>query len=575
MSQLIAKMTDKPEKWPWVYMSAIEAHNSKIHAPTSQGATGFSPNEILYGISPVLWKQNQQNTRMQLDTISNKAERNKAEVIAEAKNRILEFVQESRDKYNKQLDKAISNATKPIRRFQVGDIVRKVTQIKKQTDKKPKKLASTFSEKQVVIKVEGYGSYLVQRFGDPEAEVTVEHVDDLKSETTTATREEKKQAIQQAEETAEALIEWEVNEIIAERGSLAKKTKEYLVRYEGYPEPLWQPAHCIDDNLEALVQFKSKKKKKLIATVAAGSTLRTIETMSEEEIQTLIKPQSTTLKMDVTECTAETLIENIMREAGYDMEQLLHVNIAIPCETFSQTGHTNKNRKVRDPIATGSNHGSNYRKSDEFRSPCCPMGSTCKYAEKAREHDKIAQEMKRVAELLHKNETGKVTWAIENPVGDLHRRDYMRQSEWRCPVARSQAHMCAFQHPAKTPKHIWTNMLELKFRGTTGNGLCNNGECGQGYMSDKNRWSHHRKIGRNPNDGPRGKGAKKMKNHIPEEFNREILIHALKTNNDPYRNVVIDVFAGWQSLKPVCEELGLHYIAVDIKGDRNEQTSKK
>ena len=35
-------------------------------------------------------------------------------------------------------------------------------------------------------------------------------------------------------------------------------------------------------------------------------------------------------------------------------------------------------------------------------------------------------------------------------------------------------------------------------------------------------------------------------------------------------DIVVDLVAGWQSLKPVCEKLGLRYIAVDLYGNRNK-----
>ena len=57
-----------------------------------------------------------------------------------------------------------------------------------------------------------------------------------------------------------------------------------------------------------------------------------------------------------------------------------------------------------------------------------------------------------------------------------------------------------------------------------------------------------------------------MKNEMPAGWLKEILQHAKKSTGN---RTVIDLCAGWQSLRPVCEELNLDYIAVDIKGDRN------
>ena len=49
-------------------------------------------------------------------------------------------------------------------------------------------------------------------------------------------------------------------------------------------------------------------------------------------------------------------------------------------------------------------------------------------------------------------------------------------------------------------------------------------------------------------------------------WTEEVLRHTMSRSSN---KVVIDLCAGWQSMKPVCELLGLDYIAVDIEGDRN------
>ena len=80
------------------------------------------------------------------------------------------------------------------------------------------------------------------------------------------------------------------------------------------------------------------------------------------------------------------------------------------------------------------------------------------------------------------------------------------------------------------------------------------------------RPNHEVKIARHPADGFRGQGATRMKNAMPKAWLKEVLTHAMKNSS---KRTVIDLCAGWQSLRPVCEELNLNYIAVDIAGDRN------
>ena len=102
--------------------------------------------------------------------------------------------------------------------------------------------------------------------------------------------------------------------------------------------------------------------------------------------------------------------------------------------------------------------------------------------------------------------------------------------------------------------------------GTTGNGRCNNGECKQGEVnSETNMFNHLIKIARHPADGFRGEGAAKKKNAMAQMWTEEFLRHAMSRSSN---KVVIALCAGWHSMRPVYEKLGLEYIAVDIEGDR-------
>ena len=131
-------------------------------------------------------------------------------------------------------------------------------------------------------------------------------------------------------------------------------------------------------------------------------------------------------------------------------------------------------------------------------------------------------------------------------------------------------HGCAFQHPsrAKKPYSFWFSDSKFSPCGTTGTGLCEQ-KCLDGFRNEKGMWEHAGKLGRLPKDGPRGPGAIRIKNALPPLFVYEYLRHCVEHRTNAAQDVVIDLCCGWQSLKPVCEELGLHYIGVDIMGDRN------
>ena len=116
-------------------------------------------------------------------------------------------------------------------------------------------------------------------------------------------------------------------------------------------------------------------------------------------------------------------------------------------------------------------------------------------------------------------------------------------------------------------------MLDYFPAGTTGDGLCHNSECGMGMCNTVTQmFNHVIKIARHPADGFRGIGAARQKNAMHEAWTEEFLRHAMESR--PQRTV-IDLCAGWQSMRRICEKLGLNYIAVDIEGDRNIPKSQR
>ena len=95
-------------------------------------------------------------------------------------------------------------------------------------------------------------------------------------------------------------------------------------------------------------------------------------------------------------------------------------------------------------------------------------------------------------------------FGIENPWGDLKRRPYMQPSDWKIPMRHVRSDCCAFKYEiqCQKPMSFFTGMMDFQFKGTTGDGLCNNGQCGM-----KTKDGHIGKLGRDPKRGPRGPGA--------------------------------------------------------------------
>ena len=186
----------------------------------------------------------------------------------------------------------------------------------------------------------------------------------------------------------------------------------------------------------------------------------------------------------------------------------------------------------------------------------------CPYADRARLHDSIVKHA--IEAFKASYEKGlRFDFGIENLDGELKYRPFMHHEHWPTnpPYNYAPFDCCAFRHPAKKPMSFWTSMESYTPEGTTGNGRCNGGECGMCTVNpDTGRVNHNVKIARDPKDGFTGAGAMRMKNAMPSIWMDEFLTAVEESSN---RRVVIDLCAGWQSLRPVCEKPGLEYVAVD------------
>ena len=149
----------------------------------------------------------------------------------------------------------------------------------------------------------------------------------------------------------------------------------------------------------------------------------------------------------------------------------------------------------------------------------------------------------------------------------------MKTDAWasHVPLAYRPFHCCVMDSEilCHKPMSYWTNDTDYQPQGTTGNGKCNKGECGLGYYHE-GRFNHYGRLAREPEFGPKGEGVARQKNSLPELWMYEVLQSALE-KADTSKTVFIDLCAGWQSWKPICEEFGLTYVAVDIMGNRNNK----
>ena len=78
-------------------------------------------------------------------------------------------------------------------------------------------------------------------------------------------------------------------------------------------------------------------------------------------------------------------------------------------------------------------------------------------------------------------------------------------------------------------------------------------------------FQHELALAVDPKRGPRGPGAAATRNAMPRMLLNEVLQQALAAQRSTEQTVVIGICAGYQSLRPVVEQLGLHYVPVDIR----------
>ena len=124
---------------------------------------------------------------------------------------------------------------------------------------------------------------------------------------------------------------------------------------------------------------------------------------------------------------------------------------------------------------------------------------------------------------------------------------------------------CAFRHPLMKTENIWVSEFGWQPTGITGDGRCH-GKCASGSVHDATgRYKHNLVLSGPTGTGPSGKDVAQQKNAVPLELLTEILTAALKNNTDPDRVCVVDLFAGYGSMRAATKRKGLNYLAVDRK----------
>jgi hypothetical protein len=526
-----------------------------------------------------------------------------------------QFITAAREDYCLTAEEKERKAKNRIRAFQQGDWVLKLV---RGVNKKDKKVGESFQGPYEVIEAGSSGvDYRIKRIGAQKQAEHV-HVDDLRA---FHRDDEKLQEAAELEAAHKSAKVWDVHKIVGEKGR-TRRTKQYRVMW--HPEDAkfttWEPA----DNLGAPLkiqewmkltsmeqaQLTEQSDQQLYAAAAlslsvpsdddAGEAILSVSGTGTSKPSGLIK-----------ELGGEhrgMMIKTICDQLGIERDQVRCVVASPPCETFSPADASNISR------------GNNYRDHSDPDKP--PRGvKSCHDPEdvikrnKAVRHDQLVKNLVQSA-IADRKRGYDYELVIENPVGSLRQRPFMRGEAVESLLERRQVDYCAYGKPYRKPTDFWSSFAWTP-QGQTGNGVCNSGLCQQGVINKHGQFRHTRSIGGPNSLKPKGLHIMKQLWSIPDGVMREILcgldqphsaVHS-KRNVDKEARVesnsvsqsqiaessqqhvaaksrveseqvnqsqvsdhsresepmyIIDLFSGGQSWRPIVEQAGYTYLPVDM-----------
>ena len=167
-----------------------------------------------------------------------------------------------------------------------------------------------------------------------------------------------------------------------------------------------------------------------------------------------------------------------------------------PCKTFSRADSSNRNRGCgyRD-----------HRHRSGTRPPMRVKGRLTVHGKLAAAHDRMVALWLEVAWVW---QLRGARWAMENPVGSLVRRPYMRAVDRYL----RQVDYCAYGRDDMKPTNIWTSVSGWNPKGTTGNGKC----MGKGRCPAMQGAKHKRSVTGGRKVKAVGQGARAAKSAVPE-----------------------------------------------------------
>ena len=239
---------------------------------------------------------------------------------------------------------------------------------------------------------------------------------------------------------------------------------------------------------------------------------------------------------------------DVCRKLHIDPNDVLLVWASPPCDTYSKLG----------PVNEGRGHHTR-----DFSDPSWPpRNDDSKHAKRAAAADKMTENL--THSLMHAADEYDIRFAVENPTNGVVRRPFMQSPEWLEHTQCMTVDYCAYGHTVKKPTNIWISEFAWVPVGNTGNGRCQR-LCGAGEINELTGGYQHKAVLAGRGDRPIAtSNVRQSKCAVPKQLLKEILL-AASTADRSHRKIVIDLFAGYGSMKQVAEEQGLTYIAVDVR----------
>ena len=507
---------------PWAQL----AYNAAPHKALSRGAQAISPSEAHTGYRlhldiAVKWDE-------EASDVGELQERSTQDVLAARC-----WLHQAQEEYRASMDGSAANQRRRSRAFTLGEWV---SVQYPGNDKLPQKLREKYAGPFEVVALPADDSptnYIVKRIAGG-GQALIVHVQRLRAYRHTPTT----RLVAGSRTTKNRKSKrYEVARIIDTR--MTTRGREYKV--------LWEP--CADnefDTTEQTWEFEEELKcaEKVQAfhkgqqNMIAGLRLR----------EQVMRP----VVMDILTVDPTRLLQHICEAAGVQPEEVLLVWASTPCETLSAADPSNSSR------------GNEHRDHQDPERPA-KQDRTDGKAAKAELHDRFLPALMTMAACdrvrgLHYN------FLFENPRASLRRRPYMHLSVWPrvLEVVRRSVHLCAFRHYFKKATDLWTSLTAWVPKGTTGDGLCGDSCEVGGRSSTSGRYVHDYAMSVDPKRFPQGKGATARKNAMPRMLLDEVL-EAAERDGTSKQRVVIDLCAGYRSMKEAVWAHGLIYVPVDIR----------